>query len=124
MAEFRTEGLDHVAITVGDLDRSERFFSEVLSLERVHPEWDPPRILAAAGSGLALFPTEGEYGGPPAPSHFHHIAFRVDRGGFEAAQAELSNREIDFRFSDHGTAHSIYFEDPDGHTLELTTYEV
>jgi catechol 2,3-dioxygenase-like lactoylglutathione lyase family enzyme len=124
VAGFRTEGLDHVAITVADLDRSERFFSEVLSLERVHPEWDPPRILASAGSGLALFPTEDGDGHPTNPSAFHHIAFRVDRGAFEAAQSELAGRGIEFRFSDHGSAHSIYFDDPDGHRLELTTYEV
>jgi catechol 2,3-dioxygenase-like lactoylglutathione lyase family enzyme len=124
VTSFRTEGLDHVAITVADLDRSERFFTEVLSLERVHPEWDPPRIVASEGSGLALFPAEGDDGAQPAPSHFHHIAFRVDRDGFEAAQAALGEREIEFRFSDHGSAHSVYFEDPDGHRLELTTYDV
>jgi catechol-2,3-dioxygenase len=48
----------------------------------------------------------------------------VDREAFESAQSELSHRGIEFRFSDHGTAHSVYFSDPDGHQLELTTYEV
>jgi len=27
-------------------------------------------------------------------------------------------------FQNHGIAHSIYFRDPDGHELEITTYEV
>ena len=31
---------------------------------------------------------------------------------------------IDFRFEDHGNAHSVYLRDPDGHTIELTTYEL
>ena len=53
-----------------------------------------------------------------------HVAFRVDRESFETAQKTLERREIDFRFSDHGICHSIYFEDPDGHEIELTTYEV
>ena len=26
--------------------------------------------------------------------------------------------------SDHGACHSVYFDDPDGHQIELTTYEV
>jgi catechol 2,3-dioxygenase-like lactoylglutathione lyase family enzyme len=123
VASFRTEGLDHVAITVADLDAAERFYGEVLSLERVQPQWDPPRVMAANGSGVALFPSGDELGGQTAP-HIRHIAFRVARLDFDAARKELSERGIDIRFSDHGAAHSIYFEDPDGHRLELTTYEV
>ena len=26
-------------------------------------------------------------------------------------------------FSDHGLSHSIYLRDPDGHQIELTTYD-
>ena len=38
--------------------------------------------------------------------------------------AMSSNREISTEFQDHGISHSIYFQDPDGHQLELTTYDV
>jgi catechol-2,3-dioxygenase len=33
-------------------------------------------------------------------------------------------RGIDVRLADHGVADSLYFSDPDGHRLELTTYEI
>jgi catechol-2,3-dioxygenase len=49
---------------------------------------------------------------------------RADRKNFERAQQELKQRGIAFHFEDHGIAHSIYFRDPDGHELEITTYEV
>jgi catechol 2,3-dioxygenase-like lactoylglutathione lyase family enzyme len=53
----------------------------------------------------------------------NHIAFRVGRASFEAARERLPQRGVEVRFSDHGQSHSIYFTDPDGHRLELTTYE-
>jgi catechol 2,3-dioxygenase-like lactoylglutathione lyase family enzyme len=126
--DFRTEGLDHVAITVRDLDHSEGFYRDVLGLERIHRKWDPPRVMASEGSGLALFPAtpdSTEEAGTASPEiRIIHIAFRVDRPSFDAAQAALDGHGIEWRFSDHDLSHSIYFHDPDGHELELTTYEV
>jgi len=122
---FQTQGLDHVAISVRDQAASERWYREVLRMERVHEEaWgDVPIMLVAGGSGIALFPArEGDPGEPEV--RILHIAFRVDRANFEAAHDALRDRGIEFRFSDHGVSHSIYFEDLDGHQLELTTYEL
>jgi catechol 2,3-dioxygenase-like lactoylglutathione lyase family enzyme len=128
MATFKTHGLDHVALSVSDLRRSSEFYADVLGLERAYEEWHEPVFMVAEGTGLALFSTESHQsaGDPDAkpPVRFLHVAFRVDRDGFDAAQAELAERGIEARFMDHGSAHSIYFDDPDGHTVELTTYEV
>jgi len=52
-----------------------------------------------------------------------HLAFRTDRAGLDRARAALSRRGIAFHFQDHDLCHSIYFHDPDGHELEITTYE-
>jgi catechol 2,3-dioxygenase-like lactoylglutathione lyase family enzyme len=52
------------------------------------------------------------------------VAFRVDRANFEAPQEDFRSRGISFEFHDQGAAHLIYFEDPDGLRLELTTYDV
>jgi len=51
-----------------------------------------------------------------------HIAFRVDRATFGRAQLEA--RGITPTFEDHSAAHSLYFPDPDGHQLEITTYDL
>jgi catechol 2,3-dioxygenase-like lactoylglutathione lyase family enzyme len=53
-----------------------------------------------------------------------HLAFRANRENFLTAQGELKKRGIKFEFQDHEIAHSIYFRDPDGHQLEITTYDV
>ena len=117
---FRVEGLDHVAFGVGDQRASEDWYREVLGLEREYAdEWgDTPVAVMAQGSGLALFKAADTSAG------FRHLAFRVDRENFELAQADLREAGIAFDFQDHDVSHSIYFEDPDGVQLELTTYEV
>jgi len=42
----------------------------------------------------------------------------------EHAQAHFAELGVESRFEDHGNAHSVYVRDPDGHTIELTTYEL
>ena len=126
MAKFGNQGLDHVAIGVEDVERSARFYRDVLGFERAHDAWDVPVVMAANGTGVAIFDKElhpGDGDGQP-DVRILHIAFRVDRDGFERAQAELADQGLEPRFSDHGISHSIYLTDPDGHQLELTTYEV
>ena len=128
MAQFSNQGLDHVAIGVTDVARSADFYRDVVGLQRAHEAWDVPVVMAAEGSGVAIFPHDlhpGSGDQAAVPSiRILHVAFRVDRPGFEAARTELDEREVETRFSDHGISHSIYFADPDGHQLELTTYEV
>lgn len=53
-----------------------------------------------------------------------HFAMRANRENFLAAQEDLKTRGITFEFHDHEISHSIYFRSPDGHRLEITTYEL
>jgi catechol 2,3-dioxygenase-like lactoylglutathione lyase family enzyme len=119
--------IDHVAIAVSDVERSIDWYREVLGMERRHPEWGmEPAMVCVGDTCVALFVVEGRPLRPPGRDAIamRHLAFRVDRPGFERAQEELAARGIDFEFMDHQTAHSIYFTDPDGHRLEITTYEL
>ncbi|CAN5546263.1 FosB family fosfomycin resistance bacillithiol transferase [soil metagenome] len=127
---FELERLDHVALTVADVDRSIEWYRDVLGLEHVHEEeWGrSPAFLTSGSTGLALFPAKSSEP-PPPRSHpdglaMWHLAFGADRQNFDAARAELEARDIRYSFSDYGLAHSIYFHDPDGHLIEITTYEV
>jgi catechol 2,3-dioxygenase-like lactoylglutathione lyase family enzyme len=131
MASFENQGLDHVAIGVADVERSRRFYEQVVGLERAYEEWDVPVVMAApkTGTGVAIFdkdvhpsPTPDDVE-PPAV-RILHIAFRLDRKGFDAARETLAGLGLKTHFSDHGLSHSIYFRDPDGHQVELTTYEL
>lgn len=123
------EGIDHVAVTVRDISRSVAWYQDVLGLARLHEDvWgDFPAMVGIGTTALALFPVEGREPKPrPGPDTImmRHVAFRASRATFEQAQEELRRRGIAFEFQDHSIAHSIFFHDPDGHEIEITTYEV
>ena len=117
MPDIKIKYLDHIALRVKDLEIAANWYEKVLGLKRVQPEeWKPwPIFMVAGDTGLALFPEkEGQH---IAPDHF---AFRVDQEGFEAAQQKFRELGINFRIQAHIYFESIYFQDPDGHTVELT----
>jgi len=85
---------------------------------------------AAGGTKLALFEGQAQEAGSTAG--FHRVAFRVDAAGFLAFVRGLGDRHLlDHRgrpvsadaVVDHDRAYSIYFCDPYGHRLEVTTYD-
>ena len=124
---FAIEGIDHVALTVRDISRSIAWYRDVLGLERKHEEvWgDCPAMMCAGSTALALFPASGRAEDSPdarATVAMRHLAFRVDGANFTRAREELRARGIEFSFEDHSISRSIYFRDPDGYELELTTY--
>lgn len=123
------EQIDHVALTVTDLKRSIAWYQDVLGLERKHQDeiGDEPAFLYAGGTALALFEAASATPGKTPDTDtiaMRHLAFRVDRMNFELTQAELREAGVNFQFADHDISHSVYFKDPDGHLLEITTYEL
>ena len=123
------EGIDHVALSVRDVERSTKWYMEVLGFERRHEGmWDGIPIFIGKGTtALALFPVRSNAGGSSSEGRgprMLHLAMRANRENFAAAQEELKHRGIDFEFEDHEISHSIYFCDLDGHKLEITTYEL
>jgi catechol 2,3-dioxygenase-like lactoylglutathione lyase family enzyme len=123
---IEVEGIDHVALSVRDVERAAQWYMDVLGFKRLHEGmWDGIPIFIGKGTtALALFPAKP--GATPASNEIRmlHLAMRANRRNFLAAQEELRRRGIKFEFQDHEISHSIYFRDPDGHRLEITTYEM
>ncbi len=118
--------IDHIALSVTDLALSEAWYREHLGLERRFAElWDgPPVMMAAGGTALALFPADDTTtAAGVAPIRMLHLAFRVDAAGFQDARTHLAQAGIQHREAEHENCRSLYFADPDGHKLELTTYD-
>jgi catechol 2,3-dioxygenase-like lactoylglutathione lyase family enzyme len=125
---FQLEGIDHVALAVRDLRRSAEWYIEVLGFEHWHDGmWNGEPVFVGKGkTALALFVAR-DPDVPDAPRGglgMLHLAFRASGSEFIRAQAELQARGIAFQFQDHEISHSIYFRDPDGHRLEITTYDL
>jgi catechol 2,3-dioxygenase-like lactoylglutathione lyase family enzyme len=135
---MQLEGIDHVAIAVRDVERSANWYVEVLGFERLYQGmWNGiPTFIGKGTTAIALFPARDDsqpgarakidspMGRIRPVANMLHLAFRADRKNFLAAQEELKRRGIKFEFQDHEISHSIYFRDPDGHELEITTYEL
>jgi catechol 2,3-dioxygenase-like lactoylglutathione lyase family enzyme len=126
---MQLEGIDHVALSVRDVERSVKWYIDILRFERLHQGmWNGiPTFIGKGTTGIALFPSRRQgKESPPQTNKMDmlHLAFRADRKNFLAAQQELNQHGIEFEFQDHEISHSIYFRDPDGYELEITTYEL
>ena len=127
---FRVIQIDHVELFVHDRQVAAAWYESVLGLVPV-PEaarWaeDPEGpLMISPDHGktmLALF--QGTPQGKQPTAGFHRVAFRVDAKGFLTFLDRIKEMKIGpSRIRDHDQAISIYFDDPYGHHLEVTTYE-
>ena len=125
---MQLEGIDHVALAVRHVEEAAKWYADVLGFKRRYEGmWDGiPTFIGKGNTAIALFPANSS-ARPPSSTRrdirMLHLAFRANHDGFLAAQEELRRRGIKFEFQDHEISHSIYFRDPDGHEIEITTYE-
>ena len=128
-AGLTLEGIDHVALAVRSVPESVQWYQDVLGLKRLYQEtWnDYPAVVGVGTASVALFPVETDAPQPPPGRNvlsMRHLAFRADFENFAWIQGELKARRIAFEFQGHGISHSIYLHDPNGHEIEITTYDV
>jgi catechol 2,3-dioxygenase-like lactoylglutathione lyase family enzyme len=120
------EQIDHVALRCASLEATKEWYVSILGFEHVFPGHGAgvPVILRLGSTLLTLFPQK-ENEQPSANGRAWHLAFRAATyADFRSAQDELQARGVSFQFQDHEISHSIYFFDPDGFLLEITTYDV
>lgn len=121
------EAIDHVALLVRDMQRAIQWYQDVLGMERRYQDvWTgkrDPVVMAIGSVQLALFLPAGE-GFVPVHDLNEHFALRVDHANFELTRHMLEDRTIPFKLWDHKICLSLYFFDPDGNQIEVTTYEL
>lgn len=115
-AKIKTSGIDHVVLHVSDLERSRRFYLDVLGMTVAH-ESSGRAFLWCGSQQVALFEVRG--GAPvKAGAELNHLALSVDSGTYEELKAYLEGRGIEVT-GRPGNERCIYFDDPDGHRLQL-----
>ncbi len=96
---FNLEGIDHVALGVRDIERSAKWYIDVLGFERLHDGmWNGvPTFIGKGNTGIALFPANQE---PKTSAHREirmlHLAFRAEPGKFPrgAARTRKARNQI------------------------------
>jgi catechol 2,3-dioxygenase-like lactoylglutathione lyase family enzyme len=123
---FKVQGVDHIGLAVKDVQKSIEWYQELFGLERLYEDtWGTfPGVVGIGTTSIAFFPADDPDVPLPVGLPIHHLAFRLDQINFIAAQETLRQKGIEFEFQDHTIVRSIYFYDPDGHLIELTTYDL
>jgi catechol 2,3-dioxygenase-like lactoylglutathione lyase family enzyme len=123
-------GLLEAALYAADLDAAERFYGDILGLDRIVRVGDR-HVFFRVGAGVLLIFNPEETRKPPnnpdlpVPPHGTqgpgHFCFAIEglalddwRARLEAAGVEI---EADFHWSNG--ARSIYFRDPAGNSIEM-----
>ena len=113
---IEASGIDHIVLHVSDVHRSKEFYTGLLGMTP-YRENDRQVFLHAGSQGVALFKkTDGSpvTGG----GDMNHLALNVAGGTYESLKAELEAHGVSVS-GRPGDDHCIYFQDPDGHRLQL-----
>ena len=130
MAAVRIQGIDHVVLRVGDVQRSLRFYCDALgcSVERQSEALGLYQLRAGRSliDLVAVDSPLGRAGGPPpGPGrNVDHVALRLESFDEPALRAHLAAHgvepgDVGQRYGAEGMGPSMYVRDPDGNVVEL-----
>lgn len=115
----------HVNLRVSDLERSIKFYVEIMGLELRQRIGKGGAFLAADGyhHHVGLNTVKSLGGLPPPDGHtgLHHVAFVYpDRHSLARAIKRVLAHGIVLRHkADHGVSEAVYFHDPDSNLIEI-----
>lgn len=134
LRKIQTQGVHHITLIGADRQSTIDFWEGVLGMPFVfeQPNLDDPReghLYFDPGDGRLITVFTNETRAPdakPVPEavgSLHHIAFSVSQASFRQAAARLEARGVKHSGPvDRGFMDSLYFRDPLGLRIELSSY--
>lgn len=132
MRPFAVQRIDHIVLRVRDLDRAEAFYRELLGCEVVRRRDDLGlRHLRAGASMIDLVSVDGKLGSRGGAAageqarNVDHVCLRIEPFDEAAIVHHLAAHGLaphgpaSNNFGAEGEGPSLYFDDPDGNTIEL-----
>lgn len=117
-SRLQVTGINHVVLHVTDLERSRRFYMDVLGFEDRNISTGTPGMKASfllcGVQGVDLFEVPGD---PHGGQEMNHMALNVSARDVDELVALLSGRGVDA--SERTPRNSVFISDPDGHRLEM-----
>ena len=117
--------IGHVHLKVADLERSVKFYRDVLGFEVMTRIGNQAAFLSAGGYhhhiGLNTWESAGGKPASPGTTGLYHFAILVPS---RKELAKVFKRLMNFNYpiegaSDHGVSEAIYLSDPDGNGIEI-----
>ena len=117
--------IGHIHLKVSNLERSLKFYTEVLGFEVMTRMGNSAAFLSAGGyhHHIGLNTWESENGNPPpqGSTGLYHFAILVTS---RKELAKVFKRLMDKNYpiesaSDHGVSEALYLNDPDGNGIEI-----
>ncbi len=120
---IKTEGVLHFTIPVKNLDRAEKFYTDLLGFEKVG-RTERIVFLRAGGDFFNLTYSENPITLNAANRHEIHSAFRVTPQVYDATLKLLPSKGVEIfkeenRESGVFVGRSAYIRDPDGNVIEF-----
>ena len=116
--------LNHLIVWSVDKHKSAKFLADILGVS-VGKEWGP-FVPVKTGNGVTMDFVDGE-----STVRMQHYAFLVSDVEFDAGFARIKDQGVKYwadphksepgRINHHFGGRGVYFEDPNGHLLELIT---
>lgn len=117
--------IKETCLYVSDLDRTSAFYSGKLGLPIISRVEGRHLFFRAGSSVLLCFIAEATRHETQLPPHFaegkQHLAFEVRQEDYERIKSAIENEDIRITHVQtwKNDLNSFYFEDPDGHVLEI-----